>query len=250
VSRLLGKVAAVTGGARGIGRAIAEAYAREGAAVVVADIDGDAATETAARIAVTGARALAVRVDVTKPAEASGLVDQAVRAFGALDVLVNNAGVIGRVDWLDMTESEWDRVMDVNVKGTFLCGQAAARHMTARGTGNIVNICSNSAESTYPTTLHYCASKGAVKTLTKAMALALAPKGVRCNAIGPGPTETALSNGRLDVASERASTLAHIPLGRVGAPSDLAGAAIFLASDEAAWVTGITLFVDGGWLTF
>jgi NAD(P)-dependent dehydrogenase (short-subunit alcohol dehydrogenase family) len=139
--------------------------------------------------------------------------------------------------------------MDINLKGTFLCGQAFARHMKERGGGVIINIASVNAESVNPTTVHYCVSKGGVRTLTKAMALAMAQAGVRVNAIGPGPVYTNLSKDRLDDPQALAATLAHIPMGRVAQSSDLGGAAVFLASDDSAYVTGITLYVDGGWLT-
>jgi NAD(P)-dependent dehydrogenase (short-subunit alcohol dehydrogenase family) len=139
--------------------------------------------------------------------------------------------------------------MDINLKGTFLCGQAFARQMKEQGGGVIINIASVNAESVNPTTVHYCVSKGGVRTLTKAMALALAQAGIRVNAIGPGPVYTNLSKDRLDDPQALAATLAHIPMGRVAQPVDLTGAAVFLASDDSAYVTGITLYVDGGWLT-
>lgn len=247
--RLADRVAVVTGAARGNGRAIAEAYAREGAVVVVADRDAPGAQAAAEAIVAAGGRAEAAALDVTRSAEVESVLDAVTSRHGRLDILVNNAGVIGRYPFLEITEAEWDRVLDINLKGTFLCGQAAARRMVAQGRGVIINVASVNAESVNPTTVHYCASKGAVRTLTKGMALALAPYGIRVNAIGPGPIYTDLSRDRLDDPAALAATLAHIPMGRVGQPQDLAGAAIFLASDEAGYVTGITLYVDGGWLT-
>jgi NAD(P)-dependent dehydrogenase (short-subunit alcohol dehydrogenase family) len=139
--------------------------------------------------------------------------------------------------------------MDINLKGTFLCSQAFARQMVKQGNGVIINITSVNAESLNPSTIHYCTSKGGARTLTKGMALALAKSGVRVNAIGPGPVYTNLSKDRLDDPQSLAATIAHIPMGRVAQSEDLAGAAVFLASDDAAYVTGITLYVDGGWLT-
>src|SRR6266700_2126673 len=188
-------------------------------------------------------------VNVTKSAEVNSLLQWTVKEFGRVDILVNNAGVIGRYDFLEISESEWDRVIDINLKGTFLCGQAFARQMKEQDGGVIINIASVNAESVNPTTVHYCVSKGGVRTLTKAMALAMAQAGVRVNAIGPGPVYTNLSKDRLDDPQALAATLAHIPMGRVAQSSDLAGAAVFLASDDSAYVTGITLYVDGGWLT-
>jgi len=244
--RLKDRVAVVTGAAQGNGRAFAEAFADEGAHVVLVDIQEDAAERTAKEI---GRGSIALGADVCKADDAARVVEEAVRHYGRLDVFVNNAGVIGRVNFLDISEAEWDRVMNVNLKGTFLAGQAAARHMVTQGSGSIINIASINAESLNPNTVHYCTSKGGVRTLTKGMAIALAGRGVRVNAIGPGAVYTALSRDRLDDPKVLGATLAHIPMGRVAQPEDLKGAAVFLASDESAYVTGITLFVDGGWLT-
>ncbi len=244
--RLKDRVAVVTGAAQGNGRAFSEAFADEGAHVLVVDIQKEVAERTAQEI---GRGAIAVAADVSLAADAVRIIDDSVSLFGRVDVLVNNAGVIGRFDFLDISEAEWDRVMNVNLKGTFLCGQAAARQMVTQGSGSIINIASVNAESLNPGTVHYCTSKGAVQTLTKGMALALAGRGVRVNAIGPGAVYTELSRERLDDPKVLRATLARIPMGRVAHPDDLKGAAIFLASDESAYVTGITLFVDGGWLT-
>ena len=247
--RLKDRVAVVTGAAQGNGEAIAAAFAREGARIVIADISEERAAQTAQTFLDAGLRAQSMRVNVTKSAEINSLLQWTVKEFGRVDILVNNAGVIGRYDFLEITEEEWDRVMDINLKGTFLCGQAFARQMAKQSSGVILNIASVNAYSLNPTTVHYCTSKGGVCTLTKGMALALAKAGVRVNAIGPGPVYTDLSKDRLDDPQALAATVAHIPMGRVAQPADLTGAAVFLASDEAAYVTGITLFVDGGWLT-
>lgn len=244
--RLKNRVAVVTGGAQGNGRAFAEAFADEGAKVVIVDIQKIAAERTAEEV---GREAVAIGADVCSAADAIRVIEETVRQFGRVDVFVNNAGVIGRVDFLEISEAEWDRVMNVNLKGTFLGGQAAARQMVQQGSGSIINIASVNAESLNPTTIHYCTSKGGVRTLTKGMALALAGRGVRVNAIGPGPVYTALSRSRLDDPKALEATVAHIPMGRVAQPQDLKGAAVFLAGDESAYVTGITLYVDGGWLT-
>jgi NAD(P)-dependent dehydrogenase (short-subunit alcohol dehydrogenase family) len=247
--RLKDRVAVVTGAAQGNGKAIAAAFAREGARIVIADISEERAAQTAQTFLDAGLQAQSMRVNVTKSAEVNSLLQWTVKEFGRVDILVNNAGVIGRYDFLEITEEEWDRVLDINLKGTFLCGQAFARQMAKQGSGVILNIASVNAYSLNPTTVHYCTSKGGVCTLTKGMALALAKAGVRVNAIGPGPVYTELSKERLDDPQALAATVAHIPMGRVAQPADLTGAAVFLASDEAACVTGITLFVDGGWLT-
>jgi glucose 1-dehydrogenase len=248
-NRLQDRVAVVTGAAQGNGRAIAEAFAREGARTVIADISEVGARRAAQEIGRSGQASIGVYVDVTKSADVYNLLALTVKEFGGVDILVNNAGVIGRYDFLEISEAEWDRVMDINLKGTFLCGQAFARQMREQGGGVIINIASVNAESVNPTTVHYCVSKGGVRTLTKAMALALTRHGIRVNAIGPGPVYTNLSKDRLDDPEALAATLAHIPMGRVAQPGDLAGAAVFLASDESEYITGITLYVDGGWLT-
>lgn len=247
--RLQGKVAIVTGAATGNGLAIARAFAREGARVVIADIAAEMARQAADEIGGAGGQVVSMAVNVTKGQEVQRMIQGAVELFGSLDILVNNAGVIGRYDILDVTEDEWDRIMNVNLKGTFLPAQAAARQMVKQGGGNIINIASIAAESMDPAIVPYCASKGAVRTLTKGMALALAKRGVRVNAIGPGPIYTNLNRDKLDVPENMAAVVAHIPMGRVGRPDDLVGSAVFLASDESAYVTGITLYVDGGYLT-
>ncbi len=247
--RLKDRIAVVTGAAQGNGKAIAEAFVREGAQVVIADISEEIAGKTMQEFLNVGLRAKSKQVNVAKSAEINGLLQWSVEEFGRVDILVNNAGVIGRYDFLEITEEEWDRVMAINLRGTFLCGQAFARQMVKQGGGVIINIASVNADSLNPTTVHYCTSKGGVRTLTKGMALALAKAGVRVNAIGPGPVYTNLSKDRLDDPQSLAATIAHIPMGRVAQPADLTGAAVFLASDDAAYVTGITLFVDGGWLT-
>ncbi len=247
--RLKNRVAVVTGAAQGNGKAIATAFAREGARVVIADISEERAAKTVQTFLDAGLQAQSMCVNVTKSAEVNSLLQWTVKEFGRVDILVNNAGVIGRYDFLEITEEEWDRVMDINLKGTFLCGQAFARQMAKQASGVILNIASVNAYSLNPTTVHYCTSKGGVCTLTKGMALALAKAGVRVNAIGPGPVYTDLSKDRLDDPQALAAIVAHIPMGRVAQPADLTGAAVFLASDEATYVTGITLFVDGGWLT-
>lgn len=247
--RLQGKVAIITGAATGNGFAIAKAFAREGARVMIADVAAEQAKEAADVIMDDGGQASALSIDVTNAQDVQRMIQNTLELFGSVDVLVNNAGVIGRYDILDVTEAEWDRIMTVNLKGTFLCAQAAARQMVKQGQGNIINIASIAAESMDPVIVPYCASKGAVRTLTKGMALALAKRGVRVNAIGPGPIYTNLNRDKLDVPANMAAVVSHIPMGRVGRPDDLTGSAIFLASDESAYVTGITLYVDGGYLT-
>ena len=247
--RLKDKVAIVTGGGRGNGRAIALGLAREGAKLVIADIDPVTAERTAQEIRAAGGEAVSTRVDVTNKASAEAMVETAYQSFGRLDVLVNNAGVLSRKPFLELPEEDWDRIFAVNVKGTFLCLQAAARRMVETGGGSIINISSVNAQSTTPVTVHYCASKAAVNTLTKGAALALAAKGVRVNAVAPSAILTDMSKDRLGTPEGQAAVLAHTPMGRIETSEDLVGPVVFLASEESGFMTGSVVTVDGGWTT-
>jgi NAD(P)-dependent dehydrogenase (short-subunit alcohol dehydrogenase family) len=247
--RLRDKVALVTGAGRGNGRAIALGLSREGARLVIADISLDNAERTAGEVRAAGGEAAAVQVDVTRRAEVEAMVEAAYREFGRLDILVNNAGVLTRRPFLELPEEEWDQVMDVNLKGVFLCSQATARRMAESGSGCIINISSVNAVSTTPFTVHYCASKAGVSNLTKGMALALASMNIRVNAVAPSAILTDMSKGRLDTPEGQAAVLARTPLGRIATSEDLVGPVVFLASQDADFVTGTTLVVDGGWLT-
>ena len=253
--RLLGKVAIVTGGASGIGLAIANRFLDEGAQVVVADRDD-------AGLARSGfganARARTTLAEVSSQADAEATVELAVAQFGSLDVLVNSAGIVRRSDLFDLGLDEWDEVQRVNVNGTFLFSQAAARamidHPSSDGTTkSIVNLASIEAiavlaSSGHPQ-VHYNASKGAVRMLTKALAVELGRHGIRVNAICPGVTETPLTAEGLADPARRDWFIKQIPLGRLGRPEDIASMALFLASDDSAYVTGADLVVDGGYLT-
>jgi glucose 1-dehydrogenase len=247
--RLQGKVAIVTGAGSGNGRGIALRFAEEGARVIVADVAEAGAAETVAQIAAVGGTAAAVRADVSDKAQAQIMAEEAVRRFGALDILVNNAGIEFLTPFLDISESEWDRILDVNLKGAFLCGQAAARRMVTAGRGGkILNIASINSQIALAKQAHYVSSKGGLLMLTKAMAIELAPHRINVNAIGPGVIDTALTKGSLADPERRAMLLSHVPWGRVGQPRDIANAALFLCTDEADYVTGTILYVDGGWL--
>jgi glucose 1-dehydrogenase len=247
--QLGGKVAVVTGAASGINRAIATRFAAEGANVVVADVDARGGGETAVAIVSAGGRAIAVQTDVRRRDQVEAMARAAVGAFGGIDVLVNGAGIETLVPFLDLPDEDWDRVLGVNLTGSFVCGQVVAREMVRAGRrGKIVNIASINAAIALPNQAHYVASKGGVLMLTKAMALELAPHGINVNAIGPGVVETPLTAGSLADPARRRLLMSHIPLGRVAQPDDIAGAAVFLASEASNYITGTILYVDGGWL--
>ncbi len=247
--RLQDKIAIVTGAGSGNGRGIALRFAEEGAHVVVADVAEKGARETAALIEGLGRQALVSLTDVSRRDHAEAMVAQTVDRFGRVDILVNNAGIETIIPFLDLPEEQWDRVLAVNLKGPFLCAQAAARAMVAAGTrGKIVNIGSINSQIALKGQAHYVSSKGGLLMLTKAIALELAEYGINVNAIGPGVIETAMTANSLSNAERRDMLLSHIPMRRVGQPRDIGNAAVFLASEEADYITGIMLFVDGGWL--
>jgi glucose 1-dehydrogenase len=245
--RLKDKVAIVTGAAHGIGLAIARHYVAEGARVTIADIDA-AAGEAAAR-ELGNARFLPTDVGDAQSAEST--VAETCRAFGDLDILVNNAGIIHGADFLDLKEADFDRVLRVNLKGAFLVGQAAARRMVAQvkaGTrpGAIINISSINAVVAIANHTPYCVSKGGIDQLTKVMALSLAPYGIRVNAIGPGSIMTDILKAVATDKEAKRRILARTPLGRIGDPDEIASIAVFLASSEASYMTGETIYADGG----
>jgi glucose 1-dehydrogenase len=244
--RFLDQVVIVTGGAQGIGRACVDAFADEGAAVVVADIDPAGGEKAAAEIEARGGRARFVETDVGDAAQARRLVDQTLEAFGRLDVLINNAGIIKTADFLEISEADFDAVLRVNLKGVFLVGQAAARAMVKGGKGAIVNMSSANAVVAIPNQVPYATSKGAVNQLTKVMALALADKGVRVNAIGPGSILTDLLRVVMNDEAARQRILSRTPMGRCGEPAEVAKVALFLASDDASYLTGQCIYPDGG----
>jgi glucose 1-dehydrogenase len=246
--KLENKVAIVTGGARGIGRAIAERYVAEGARVTIADVDA-AAGETAARA--IGAKARFIATDVGNAREAEHVVAETCRAFGDLDIMVSNAGIIHGADFLDLKETDFDRVLRVNLKGAFLVGQAAARRMVAqvkdgKPPGTIINMSSINAVVAIPNHAPYCVSKGGLDQLTKVMALSLAPHGIRVNAIGPGSIMTDILKAVATDKEAKRRLLARTPLGRIGDPDEIAAVAVFLASGDSSYVTGQTIYADGG----
>jgi glucose 1-dehydrogenase len=244
--RFAGQVVIVTGGAHGIGRACAEAFAAEGASVVVADVDDEAGTKVVDDIKAAGGAARFIRTDVGEAAQAQRLVAETLESFGRLDVLINNAGIIKTADFLEISEADFDAVLRVNLKGVFLVGQAAARAMVERGKGAIVNMSSANAVVAIANQVPYVTSKGAVNQLTKVMALALADKGVRVNAIGPGSILTDLLKVVMDDDAARRRILSRTPMGRCGEPAEVAKVALFLASDDASYLTGQCIYPDGG----
>jgi NAD(P)-dependent dehydrogenase (short-subunit alcohol dehydrogenase family) len=248
--RLEGKVAIVTGAAFGNGRGIARRFAAEGARVALVDLDPERNAETERLIREAGGEAFPLRADVSRREEVEALVRETVGRYGGVDILVANAGVSMPRPFLEMTDEVWDRVIAVNLTGVWLCGQVAARQMVAAGKGGkIVNIASVFSEITGVGVTAYSASKGGVRMLTKAMAVELAPHKVNVNCIGPGIIQTGMSQRISEDPEIRRNYEENvIPWGRIGQPEDIANAALFLASDEADYITGHALFVDGGWV--
>jgi glucose 1-dehydrogenase len=246
--RLQGKVALVTGASQGIGRAIAERFAREGADIVVNYRSGpDMADEVVQAARAGGVRAMALQANVASVDEVRGLIDAAVAGMGRLDILVNNAGVESHAPFWDVTEADYDKVLDVNLKGVFFGTQAMVRHLKATGrSGRIVNISSVHEELPFPNFAAYCASKGGLRMLTRNLAVELGPLGITVNNVAPGAIVTPINKNLLNDAVKLKSLTEQIPLARLGTTDDVAGVATFLASDESAYVTGSTYVVDGG----
>lgn len=244
--RLKDRIAIVTGAARGIGLAIAQRFAAEGATVILSDVmdkEGEAAA--------TAIGASYMHCDVSKTSDVTALVNAVVSKHGAVDILANNAGIAMGGDFLDVSEADFDRVIGINLKGSFFMLQACARQMVkqaeaGRKPGAIVNMSSVNDTLAIPAIVTYCISKGGVSQLTRSTALALAPHGIRVNAIGPGTIETDMAKGVLADQAAFNRAMSRTPLGRVGAPSEVASIAAFLASDDASYVTGETIYVDGG----
>jgi L-rhamnose 1-dehydrogenase len=245
--RLAGKVAIVTGAARGIGRAIALRFGQEGAGVAVVDVREDEGRETVQLIEAGGGQAMFVRTDVSDKDQVRAMVDTVVRQWVTVDILVNDAGICPFESFLAMSEDVWDQVLDVNLKGYFLCSQAVARVMIEQGVkGRIIAVSSISSEFGGSTQAHYCASKAGINLLVKSMAISLGPHNITCNAVLPGTVETDINREALADPAVRDYWSKRAPLGRLGQPEDIAGPVMFFASDDSDWCTGSLLVVDGG----
>jgi L-rhamnose 1-dehydrogenase len=240
-------VAIVTGAARGIGRAIALRFGREGAKVAIVDLRENEGRETARLIEAAGGKAMFVRTDVSDQAQVQAMVDAVLKEWHTIDILVNDAGICPFEGFLEMSEELWDQVLDVNLKGYFLCSQAAAKVMVEQGVkGRIIAVSSISAQFGGGLQAHYCASKAGINLLVKSMAISLGPHGITCNAVLPGTVETDINREALADPVVRDYWSKRAPLGRLGQPEDIAGPVLFFASEDSAWCTGAMLVVDGG----
>ena len=246
--RLQGKVVLVTGSGQGIGAAIAVRLAQEGADIAVNyNRNADGAKKVLADVETAGRRGLTIQVDVGTVNGARRLVEESIRHFGRLDVLVNNAGIEIKAPFWDVTEEDYDRVLNVNLKGVFFTSQAMAKHLIeTKRSGKIINISSVHEDLPFPHFASYCASKGGVRMLTRNLAIELGRFGITVNAIAPGAIETPINRNLLNAPGQLNALLKQIPMGRLGRPDDVAGVAAFLASAEADYVTGSTYFIDGG----
>ncbi len=246
--RLGGRTALVTGASRGIGRGIALRLAEEGVAVAV-NHPGETkeAREVVRLIRSRGGEAVSVRADVASKRQVDRMVSRVIERFGRIDILVNNAAVCPFAEFLDITEDAWDRTHDVNLRGVFLCSQAVARHMVEQGIhGRIISVSSFASYVGGIIQAHYCASKAGVNLLMRSMATALGPHGITCNSVLPGTVLTDMNSMFLSDPDHRRETIEHIPLGRLGEPEDIAGVVAFLASEDAGYMSGAELLVDGG----
>jgi len=246
---LLNKIAIVTGARRGMGKIHALALAKRGAKVVVSDISLKDCKKVMREIEKIGGGALAIKCDISQKREVEEMVKKTVKKFGKIDILINNAGILQRKPFLKLTEEEWNKTIDINLKGYFLCSQVVAKEMIKQKSGGvIVNVASVAAIKGFKNLSHYCASKGGIVVLTEAMALELAPYNIRVNAIAPGRINTAMDDTLKKEPKTREKILSQIPLHRIGNPEEVSNLVIFLASDEVSYITGSTVVIDGGWM--
>ena len=249
---LKGKVAIVTGARRGMGRSHAILLAKAGAKVVVSDISFEDCQKVVDEIKKFGGEAMAVKCDVTKKKEVDEMVRKTIDRWDKIDVLVNNAGICQFKSFLELTEEDWNKTIDINLKGYFSVAQAVAKEMVKRKSGSIINIASIAMGQTgvgFPALVHYCASKGGIVAMTEAMALELAPYNIRVNAISPGAIETPMIDPLKTDPKMMEGTLARIPMRRVGKPEEVSNLVLFLASDVSSYMTGSDVVIDGGWLS-
>ncbi len=249
---LKNKVVVITGARRGMGKADALLFSRAGAKVVVSDISQEECQKVVDEIKKEGGQAMAVKCDVSKKIEVDNLIKTATDKWDRVDVLVNNAGIVDFKPFVDLSEADWDKVLDINLKGYFFCAQAAVKEMIKQKSGVIVNIASVAMGQQgigFVGLVHYCASKGGIVAMTEALAAELAPYNIRVNAIAPGAIDTPMADStKMDPAALQ-GTLSRIPLKRMGKPEEIANTVLFLASDASSYITGATIVVDGGWLS-
>lgn len=249
---LKNKVAIVTGARRGMGRTHSLTLAKAGATVVVADISLEECEKVVKEIEKEGGKAIAVKCDISKKEEVDEMVKKTMEEFGKVDILVNNAGICPFKPFLELTEEDWDKVLDINLKGYFLCSQAAAKEMVKQKSGVIVNIASVAMGQQgvgFPNIVHYCASKGGIVAMTEALAVEMAPFNVRVNVISPGAIDTPMAASIKDDPASLKGILARVPMQRMGNPQEISNMVLFLASDASSYMTGSTVVIDGGWLT-
>jgi len=251
MNNLIGKIAIVTGARRGMGRTHALALAKAGAKIAVADISLEDCQKVVEEIIAQGSEALAIKCDVSQKSEVEEMISQTIKKFGKIDILVNNAGIVQFKPFLELTEDEWDKTININLKGYFLCAQAAAKEMVKNKSGAIVNVASIAMGQVgvgFAGIAHYCASKGGIVAMTEAMALELASYGIRVNAVAPGAIDTPMmAASQMDPKALEAMTN-QIPLHRAGKPEEVSNLVLFLASDDSSYMTGSTVVIDGGWV--
>ncbi len=245
--RLAGKVAVISGSGSGIGQAIAIRFAGEGASVVINDLKPEGANETKAKVEAAGGKAITVLGDVTKTADTHNLIEETYKQLGRCDILVNNAGIEIGADFWDVTEKDYDAVLNVNLKGAFFLTQAFVRRLRdAKQPGRVINLSSVHEDMVFPHFASYCASKGGMRMLMRNLAVELGPLGITVNNIAPGAVATPMNTSLLNNKPQLDALLANIPLGRLGSVDDVSAVALFLASEDGAYVTGSTYFTDGG----